>query len=93
MLHETAFTTLMLHGLLDLLHHEGFRFAPLPKVEKKPAYAVDPGVASPDGGPLPYLVLMARHLKVPPFTPEPAKRLNSLCRQPHPAATSSHGAH
>jgi peptidoglycan/xylan/chitin deacetylase (PgdA/CDA1 family) len=82
LLHETAFTTLMLPRLLDLLHREGFRYAPLPKVEKDPAYAVDPGVGSPEGGPLPYQVLMARHLKLPPFTPEPVERLNSLCRQP-----------
>ncbi len=85
LLHETAFTTLMLPSLLDLLQQEGFRFALLPKVEKNPAYAVDPGVGSPDGGPLPYQVLIARHLKLPPFTPEPVERLNSLCRQPPPA--------
>jgi peptidoglycan-N-acetylglucosamine deacetylase len=82
LLHETAFTTLMLPSLIDLLRQEGFRFAPIRKVEKNPAYRVDPGVGSPDGGPLPYQVLMARHVKLPPFTPEPVERLNGLCRGP-----------
>lgn len=85
LLHETAFTTLMLPSLLDLLHRQGFRFASLAKVEKNPAYAVDPGVGRGDGGPLPYQILNARHLMFPPLKPEPTQRLDSMCRQLPPA--------
>jgi len=81
LLHETAFTTLMLPSLLDLLDHDGFRFAPLAKVERNPAYAIDPGLGLGDGGPLPYEILTARHLKFPPFRPEPVQHLDSVCRQ------------
>jgi len=42
LLHETAFTTLMLPDLIDLLKSEGFTFAPLAQVEQDPAYAMDP---------------------------------------------------
>ena len=37
LLHETAFTTLMLPDLLDLLRKQGFRFASLPDVEQDPS--------------------------------------------------------
>lgn len=42
LLHATAFTTLMLPDLLNLLRSQGFTFAPLAKVESDPAYALDP---------------------------------------------------
>ncbi len=79
LLHETAFTTLMLPRLLDLLRTEGFRFKPLARVERNPAYARDPDAALKDGGTLPDEYLNSRHLPYPPFTPEPSDRLNGLC--------------
>lgn len=80
LLHGTSFTTLMLPRLVDLLRREGFRFASLAKVESDPAYAIDPRAALPDGGPLPNQFLNSRHLKYPPFQPQPVDRLNSICR-------------
>ena len=80
LLHETAFTTLMLPGLLRLLRQEGFRFAPLAKIERNPAYALDPNAALPDGGPLTNQFLNSRHLRYPPFKPEPVQQLNSECK-------------
>ncbi len=80
LLHATDFTTLMLPSLIHLLRQEGFRFAPLPKIEQNRAYAEEPKVALPDGGPLPDEFLRARHISSPPFQPEPVEQLNSLCR-------------
>lgn len=81
LLHATEFTTLMLPGLLRLLHQDGFRFAPLPKVEKNPAYALNPAVALPQGGTLTQQVLVAHHWKPrPPSFQEPVQQLDSLCR-------------
>lgn len=78
LLHETAFTTLMLPKLLDLLRQQGFRFAPLSRVERNRAYSLDPSAAT--DGPLTNQFLNARHLRYPPFKPEPEKRLNSICQ-------------
>lgn len=80
LLHATGFTTLMLPKLVDLLREQGFRFAPLATIERDPAYALDPHVALPDGGPFPNLFLRARKLKFPPFKPEPVEKLDSICR-------------
>jgi peptidoglycan-N-acetylglucosamine deacetylase len=80
LLHATDFTALMLPSLLDLLHREGFRFAPLAKVERNRAYRMDPHAGLADGGPLPNLFMNSRHLKYPPFQPEPVEKLDSLCR-------------
>lgn len=79
LLHETAFTALMLPRLLELLHQQGFRFEPLARVERNPVYARDPDAALPYGGTLPNEFLNSRHLQYPPFTPEPSDKLNSLC--------------
>lgn len=78
LLHATAFTTLMLPRLLELLRRQGFRFAPLSRVERNHAYSLDPGAAA--DGPLTNQFLNARHLQYPPFIPEPVQRLNSICR-------------
>jgi len=80
LLHETAFTTLMLPELLDLLRKQGFRFAPLAKVESDPAYAQDPDAALKDGGPFLNQFMNSRHLKYPPFKDEPEERLQNICR-------------
>lgn len=80
LLHGTDFTTLMLPSLIELLHREGFRFAPLAKVIADPAYSLDPHAGLPNGGTFPSLFLNARHLKWPPFQPEPVEKLDSLCR-------------
>lgn len=80
LLHATDFTTLMLPDLLHLLHREGFRFASLAKVERNPAYALDPHAGLAGGGPFPNLFMNSRHLKYPPFTAEPASKLDAVCR-------------
>ena len=80
LLHATEFTTLMLPSLMHLLKQEGFRFAPLPKVERNPAYALDTTMELPDGGTLTEEVLTARHLKSPSVSPEPVEQLDSVCR-------------
>ena len=80
LLHETAFTTLMLPDLLELLHKQGFRYKPLARVERNRVYSRDPGAALKDGGTLPNQYLNSRHLQYPPFTPEPYDKLNHLCQ-------------
>lgn len=80
LLHATDFTTLMLPSLVHLLLQQGFRFASLAKVTRDPAYALDPHAGFANGGPFPNLFLNARHLKYPPFKPEPVEQLNNLCR-------------
>jgi len=80
LLHETAFTTLMLPDLLRLLRKQGFRFKPLTKVQRNPAYALDPEAALRDGGSLPNQFMNSRHFKYPPFAPEPVDKLNTICR-------------
>jgi peptidoglycan/xylan/chitin deacetylase (PgdA/CDA1 family) len=79
-LHATTMTTLMLPSLLDQLRAQGFRFTSLARAERNPAYALDPGVGIADGGPLTNEFLNARHLRYPPFQPEPVQRLNSVCQ-------------
>ena len=80
LLHETAFTTLMLPELLDLLRREGFQLASLPEVEQDPAYAQDPDAALEYGGTLPDQFMDSRHLKYPPFKPKPFGRLKAICQ-------------
>jgi peptidoglycan-N-acetylglucosamine deacetylase len=79
LLHETAFTTLMLPDLLELLRKQGFRFASLPDVEKDAAYALDPDAALRYGGTLPDQFMDSRDLKYPPFQPKPFGRLKTIC--------------
>lgn len=80
LLHATEFTTVMLPDLLRLLHEEGFRYEPLGKVERDPAYALDPHAGLPDGGTLVDMLMDVRHLKYPAFKPEPVKELDAVCR-------------
>lgn len=80
LLHETAFTTLMLPDLLKLLRKQGFRFKPLDQVQRNPAYALDPDAALKDGGSLPNQFMNSRHFTYPPLAPEPVDKLNSMCR-------------
>lgn len=80
LLHATDFTTLMLPSLIHLLRQDGFRFAPLPKIEQNPVYAEEPKVAVPEGGPLQDEFLKAQHIASPPFQPEPVEQLNNVCR-------------
>ena len=79
LLHETAFTTLMLPRLIELLRQEGFRFTALRRVERNRIYSRDPAAGLPNGGSLTNEFLDSRHLAYPAFTPEPEQRLNSLC--------------
>lgn len=80
LLHGTGFTTLMLPRVIELLRREGFRFAPLAKIEADPAFALDPHAGVPGGGTFPDLFMDARHLPYPPFQPEPVDKLDHLCR-------------
>lgn len=79
LLHATAFTTLMLPDLMDLLRKEGFRFAALPEVEQDPTYAQDPDAALKYGGTLPDQFMDSRHLPYPAFKPKPFDKLKNLC--------------
>lgn len=79
LLHETDFSTLMLPELMKLLRSEGFRFAPIAKIERNPIYSLDPGEPNPGGGSITNQVLDARHLAYPAYTPEPVDKLNHLC--------------
>ena len=80
LLHATAFTTLMLPELVDLLQRQGFRFAPLPDVEQDPVYAQDPDAALQYGGTFPDQFMDSRHLPYPSFKPKPFDKLKSLCQ-------------
>ncbi len=80
LLHATAFTTLMLPDLIELLQTQGFRFAALPKVEQNHAFALDPDAALPYGGTLPDQFMDSRHLTYPTFQPKPFDKLKSLCK-------------
>ncbi len=80
LLHETDFTTLMLPSLIKLLRSEGFRFAPLAKIERNRVYAMNPNFGDPGGGTLPDQFMDLHHLKYPTFKPEPVDKLNSLCQ-------------
>jgi peptidoglycan/xylan/chitin deacetylase (PgdA/CDA1 family) len=80
LLHQTAFTTLMLPDLLVLLRNDGFRFASLAEVEHDPAYALDPDAPLKYGGTLPDQFMDSRKLKYPPFKPKPFAQLKSICQ-------------
>lgn len=80
LLHATAFTTLMLPDLLDLLRAEGFGFAGLAQVEGDPAYGRDPDAGLKYGGTLPDQFMDSRHLPYPPIPPKPFQKLTHLCK-------------
>jgi len=80
LLHATAFTTLMLPELINLLRSEGFTFKTLPEVESDEAYTLDPDAALKYGGTLPDQFMDSRHLKYPPFQPKPVATLKTLCQ-------------
>jgi hypothetical protein len=79
LLHETAFTTLMLPALIDQLKKEGFEFSTLAQVEQDPAYAQDPDAALKYGGTLPDQFMDSRKLPYPPFKPKPFDKMKTLC--------------
>ena len=79
LLHGTAFTTLMLPDLIEMLRKEGFTFASLSQVESDPAYALDPDAALKYGGTLPDQLMDSRHLAYPPSQPKPFQRIQHLC--------------
>lgn len=80
LLHETDFTTLMLPRLMELLRSQGFRFAPIAKIERNPVYSLDPREPNPGGGSITNQMLDVRHLAYPPFKPEPVDRLSGICQ-------------
>jgi peptidoglycan-N-acetylglucosamine deacetylase len=75
-----AFDSVMLPELLDLLMKQGFQFVTLPEAEKDPAYLRDPDAAFKDGGTLLDQLMEAQHLKFPPHTEKPLKKLDEICR-------------
>ncbi len=80
LLHTGAFDSVMLSDLLDLLTKQGFHFVTLPEAEKDPAYLRDPDAAFKDGGTLLDELMEAQHLKFPPHTEKPMKKLDEICR-------------
>jgi peptidoglycan/xylan/chitin deacetylase (PgdA/CDA1 family) len=80
LLHTGAFDSVMLPELLDLLAKQGFRFVTLPEAEQDPAYLRDPDAAFNDGGTLLDQSMAAQHLKFPPHTEKPLKKLDEICR-------------
>ena len=79
LLHATAFTTVMLPDLINVLRSEGFSFAGLAEVENNPAYANDPDAGLKFGGSLPDQFMDSRHLPYPPAKPKPFQQLAHLC--------------
>ncbi len=80
LLHATAFTTLMLPDLLQLLRSQGFSFEGLAQVENDHAYSLDPDAGLPYGGTLPDQFMDSRHLPYPPVSPKPFQQLAHLCQ-------------
>jgi peptidoglycan/xylan/chitin deacetylase (PgdA/CDA1 family) len=80
LLHATAFTTLMVPEVVNMLRTQGFQFASLPDVEKDPACALDPDAALKYGGTLPDQFMDSRHLPYPAVTPKPFARLKNVCQ-------------
>jgi peptidoglycan/xylan/chitin deacetylase (PgdA/CDA1 family) len=80
LLHATAFTTLLLPDLVEILRKQGFRFAALSEVERNAAYAQDPDAALQYGGTLPDQFMDSRKLAYPTYKPKPMEKLQSLCR-------------
>jgi len=80
LLHATAFTTLMLPDLVELLRKDGFRFAALAEVEQDPAYALDPDAALKNGGTLPDQFMDSHKLPYPKFKEKPFDKLKSICK-------------
>jgi peptidoglycan/xylan/chitin deacetylase (PgdA/CDA1 family) len=80
LLHATAFTTLMLPDLLQLLRGQGFSFEGLAQVENDSAYSLDPDAGLKYGGTLPDQFMDSRHLPYPPVKPKPLQQLAHLCQ-------------
>lgn len=80
LLHATAFTTLMLPDLLQLLRSQGFSFEGLAQVENDPAYNLDPDAGLKYGGTLPDQFMDSRNLPYPPVKPKPFQQLAHLCQ-------------
>jgi peptidoglycan-N-acetylglucosamine deacetylase len=79
LLHATAFTTVMLPDLIDMLRKEGFGFSGLAHVASDPAFAADPDAGLKFGGTLPDQFMDSRHLPYPPVSPKPFAQLAHLC--------------
>jgi peptidoglycan/xylan/chitin deacetylase (PgdA/CDA1 family) len=80
LLHIGAFDSVMLPELLNLLTKQGFHFVTLEEAQKDPAYLSDPDTPFQDGGTLLDQLAKARHLKYPPATEKPMKKLAEICR-------------
>jgi peptidoglycan/xylan/chitin deacetylase (PgdA/CDA1 family) len=80
LLHATAFSTLMVPELIDLLHKQGFQLEGLAEVERDAVYSMDPDAALKYGGTLPDQFMDSRKLPYPKFKPKPFNELKKLCQ-------------
>ena len=80
LLHATDFTTLMLPSLLDLLHTKVSGSHRWPKWNRITRSAWIRMRGSRTAARCPTVYLNSRHLKYPPFQPEPVEKLDSMCR-------------
>jgi peptidoglycan-N-acetylglucosamine deacetylase len=80
LLHIGGFQTIMLPQLIELLKRRDFKFITLIQAERDPAYESDPDLPLRHGGTLLEQMMEAKHLKLPPHTDKPYKKLESVCR-------------
>lgn len=79
LLHVTAFDAKMLPDLIAQLRERGFTFITLPKALSDPAYAIEPAMGYPGGGPVQETLAVARKLPFPPAT-KPNEWLEKTCK-------------
>jgi peptidoglycan/xylan/chitin deacetylase (PgdA/CDA1 family) len=82
LLHLGAYSATILPELLDLLERKGFTLATLEEVSRDPIYALNPNLASRDGGTLLEQLLEARHQKFPAAPAKPYAALERACAPP-----------
>jgi len=79
LLHVTSFNAKMLPDLIAQLRERGFTFITLPEALKDPAYAIDPAIGYPGGGPIQEALAVARKLPFPPAI-KPNAWLEKTCK-------------
>lgn len=79
LLHVTSFNAKMLPDLIAQLRERGFTFITLPEALKDPAYAIDPAIGYPGGGPIQEALAVARKLPFPPAM-KPNAWLEKTCK-------------
>lgn len=79
LLHVTAFDAKMLPDLIAQLRERGFTFTTLPEALTDSAYAIDPAIGYPGGGPVQEALAVSRKLPFPPAA-KPNEWLEKTCR-------------